>query len=90
LSNKIFVRNLGPINDLVLDLKSDIQFIIGPQASGKSTISKVIYFCKKIRDYTVEYLEKDDSLLKTPENELYVSFLKYVRKQSVCQVQISV
>ncbi len=81
MRNRIIVRNLGPINDLVLDLKSDIQFIIGPQASGKSTISKVIYFCKKIRDYTVEYLEKDDSLLKTPENELYVSFLKYVRKQ---------
>lgn len=41
---KIEIKNFGVVTDAILDLESPISVIIGPQASGKSTISKVVYF----------------------------------------------
>ena len=35
------IRNFGPINDLKIDADKHINIIIGPQASGKSTIGKI-------------------------------------------------
>lgn len=77
----IQVKWLGPIEELRMDLSKDINLIIGPQASGKSTLGKIIYFCKKIRDYTLDFLEDDQQILGTAKNELYISFLKYIRKK---------
>ena len=54
--NKIEIRNFGPVKMAEIDLNKHNQVFIGPQASGKSTICKVVYFCQKIRDYTVEFL----------------------------------
>ena len=45
------IRNFGPINNLKIDADKNINIIIGPQASGKSTIGKVLFFCKKSRYY---------------------------------------
>lgn len=81
MSESIYIKNLGPINELQLSLSKKMKLIIGPQATGKSTLAKIIYFCKKIRDYTVEYLVEDDLILKSPVGELYLSYLKYIRLQ---------
>jgi len=58
---KIIIRNFGPIDSVELDIKPFMTFI-GPQASGKSTISKSIYFFKSLRNdvlkYFIEAIEK--------------------------------
>ena len=60
---KIEIRNFGPIKELNLDIK-DFSIFIGPQASGKSTIAKTIFFFKSLNDdlvkYFIESVEKSD------------------------------
>lgn len=76
----IIIKQFGPIKEIDIDLDKDLEVIIGPQASGKSTISKIIYFCRKIRDYFLQYL---DGIINTEfyyTDELYFSFLKYIRR----------
>lgn len=74
------IRNFGPLNNLNIDVDKNINIIIGPQASGKSTIGKILFFCKKIRDYYVDFILQDTIFLQTHQNELYINFLKYVRR----------
>ena len=74
------IKNFGPINTLEIDVDKNINIIIGPQASGKSTIGKVLFFCKKIRDYYVDFILQDSLFLQTHPNELYINFLKYIRR----------
>lgn len=40
----IEIRNVGPINDVRLNINK-VNLFIGPQGSGKSTIAKIISFC---------------------------------------------
>jgi AAA15 family ATPase/GTPase len=60
---KIEIRNFGPIKELNLDIK-DFSIFIGPQASGKSTIAKTIFFFKSLNDdlvkYFIESIEKNN------------------------------
>lgn len=44
IRRKIEIRNVGPINDVRLNINK-VNFFIGPQGSGKSTIAKIISFC---------------------------------------------
>lgn len=74
------IKNFGPISSLQIDADKNINIIIGPQASGKSTIGKILFFCKKIRDYYVDYILQDTIFLQTHPNELYINFLKYIRR----------
>lgn len=74
------IKNFGPISNLKIDVDKNINIIIGPQASGKSTIGKVLFFCKKIRDYYVDFILQDSLFLDTHPNELYINFLKYIRR----------
>ena len=46
---KIEIKNFGPIKELKLEIK-DFMLFIGPQASGKSTIAKTIFFFKSLSD----------------------------------------
>lgn len=76
----IVIKRFGPIDKIDIDLNKNLEVIIGPQASGKSTFSKTVYFCRKIRDYLLQYL---DSVMNTEfyySDELYVKFLKYIRR----------
>ncbi|MBR2209011.1 MAG: AAA family ATPase [Synergistaceae bacterium] len=80
--NSILVRNLGPIGEIFIDLLPNFFAIIGAQASGKSTLAKIIYFCKKIRDYAVEFVGEDDVFYVSSsanDEECYVSFLRKLR-----------
>ena len=52
---KLRIRRFGPIKEAEIDVK-DIMLFIGPQASGKSTISKTLYFFKSLRDDLLRYL----------------------------------
>jgi predicted ATPase len=45
---KLIVWNFGPIKELDLDIK-DLSLFIGEQATGKSTVAKLIYFFKSLR-----------------------------------------
>lgn len=74
------VSKFGPIDKLKMDVNKNLNIVIGPQASGKSTIGKVLYFCKKIRDYYIDYILQDAIFIQTHPNELYINFLKYLRK----------
>jgi predicted ATP-dependent endonuclease of OLD family len=60
---RIEINNFGPIAELKLDIK-DFMLLIGPQASGKSTIAKTIFFFKSFHDDLVRYFlsafEQDD------------------------------
>jgi predicted ATP-dependent endonuclease of OLD family len=46
---KIIIENFGPIKYAEIEVKK-ILVLIGEQASGKSTIAKLIYFFKSLRD----------------------------------------
>ncbi len=45
---KIYIENFGPIKTANIEIR-DALVLIGEQASGKSTISKLIYFFKSLR-----------------------------------------
>lgn len=78
--NTLEITNFGAIDYLKMEVDKCIDIVIGPQASGKSTIGKVLYFCKKIRDYYVDFIMQDAAFLQSHPNELYINFLKYVRR----------
>lgn len=45
MKSKLIVRNFGPINGATLNL-NNVNVLIGPQASGKSTLAKLYTICK--------------------------------------------
>ena len=48
--DKIIIKDFGPIKHVELEIK-EIMIFIGPQATGKSTIAKLIHFFKHLRTY---------------------------------------
>lgn len=78
----IQIRNFGPLQkiDLKLNGPKSSMVLIGMQASGKSTLAKTIYFCRKIKDFLVDYLTNIELFESTHRNERYLMFLKTVRK----------
>lgn len=76
----IEIYNFGPIKKLDMNLDKDLEVVIGPQASGKSTFSKTVYFCRKIRDYFSQYLVKIMNSVYWYNDELYVDFLRTTRR----------
>ena len=46
--NKIYIKQFGPVQEADIDIDKEMQVFIGTQASGKSTVCKVIYFCQKL------------------------------------------
>ena len=81
--NIVKIFNFGPISEATIDLDKKIQVFIGPQASGKSTICKVIYFCQKIRDYTLDFLMDAEQFKKNHPNEYFNHYMKYLKKQFI-------
>ncbi len=76
---RIIIENFGPIKKIDVPLNKELNIVIGPQASGKSTLGKAIYFCRKIRDYLSDYASQ---IINSDENhnELYINFLKFIRQ----------
>ncbi len=81
----IEIDNFGALGHVKIPLDKPLQIVIGPQASGKSTLAKSIYFCRKIRDYLVAYVR---DMMNAPNvgeynGEYYVNFLKFLRNPFV-------
>lgn len=81
----IEIDNFGALGRVKLPLDRPLQIVIGPQASGKSTLAKSIYFCRKIRDYLVVYVRDIMNGYNGGEynGEYYANFLKYLRNPFV-------
>lgn len=47
--HKITLRNLGPIENCSINL-NELIVLTGPQANGKSTVAKAVYFFRTIKD----------------------------------------
>ena len=73
----IAINNFGAVKKVNVQMDKSMQVFIGPQASGKSTIGKVIYFLRKIRDYTFEFLLDADQFSTNHPNEYFSNYLKY-------------
>lgn len=79
---KIVINNFGPIKKFQSEIKSFSVFI-GPQASGKSTISKSIYFFKSLRDELLRYIfeamnhNEFDKTLGTYAKRIRRNFLEF-------------
>lgn len=54
MSQRLTIHQFGPIADINIDV-NDILVFIGSQASGKSTISKAIFFFKSLKDDLYRY-----------------------------------
>lgn len=75
---KLRVKNFGPIVDCEI-VVSEFTVLIGPQSSGKSTISKLIFFFLNLREAAVDFILDE---LDRPGDELQFSnFTKAVRKR---------
>lgn len=76
----IRIKNFGPISELDIDVK-DLMIFVGPQASGKSTVAKTIFFFKSLRDDIVslisDYLKSN--VAQRPLN--IISFKKLVSRK---------
>jgi AAA15 family ATPase/GTPase len=84
---RIEIKHFGPITDLQLDIK-DFMLFIGPQASGKSTIAKAIWFFKSLNDDFVKYFkEKIDRVGIRPYDayayDIIQKFLNYFGKDII-------
>lgn len=79
--NEIRISKFGPVQEAIVDLNKNMQVFIGTQASGKSTICKVVYFCQKIRDYTLDFLMDREQFLNNHQNEYFNLYMKYLTKQ---------
>lgn len=78
---KISIIEYGPIEKAEIDLEKDVQLIIGSQASGKSTICKMVYFCQKVRDYVVDFAMQEEQFRNTHRDNRYANCMKFlVRK----------
>ena len=53
MKQHISIRNFGPIQKAEIDV-NDLTILIGEQASGKSTIAKLVYFFKSLKNDLVE------------------------------------
>ncbi|MFD3271772.1 AAA family ATPase [Paenibacillus dendritiformis] len=73
-SQKIIIKNFGPISHVELPLNRFSVFF-GPQASGKSTLSKSIYFFKSIRDEMynifINHIQSEKEKILTSTNVVY-------------------
>ena len=62
----IKISNFGPIKDCEMDI-NQFTVLTGPQASGKSTIAKAIYFFRTIKDDILDLILKNERKIKLQE-----------------------
>lgn len=78
---RISIENFGPISKFTAEVK-DVMLLIGPQAIGKSTISKLIFLFKSIKDEIMSSLDSEPPIetfaqpLETILNHIKINLLK--------------
>ena len=81
---KIIIDNFAAIEHLEMELDWNLDLVIGPQASGKSALAKLVFFCRKIRDYLTDYLTNpivSDFYGKNPSRPPFRNFTLYLTRQ---------
>ena len=73
----IEINNLGPINHCRMDLEK-FCVLTGPQASGKSTIAKAIFFFRTSKDDCLSLYSRE-KLSEVEKGDLSHSLKKYLR-----------
>ena len=66
MNERINIKNFGPVKEFSLTV-NDFNILTGPQASGKSTIAKVVFFCLTLKNELVNQLvlPKSDDIYDT-------------------------
>jgi len=77
--HKLIIKNFGPIESCEVKLNK-ITILIGPQSSGKSTISKLFYFFLHIRDEFSRFIIKE---YEKDSNKLIIDFSKLIRRRFI-------
>jgi predicted ATPase len=72
---KIIIKNFGAIEYAEIEIKK-VLVLIGEQASGKSTIAKLIYFFKTLRDDILFLCCKKSSITGLDQLKILVMILK--------------
>ena len=76
MSQKIIINNFKPVSNFEAEI-TDIMLFIGTQASGKSTISKSIFFFKSIKDDLITFIsEATPEDLNTPIHHFSANLVK--------------
>ena len=75
---KLIIDNFKQITHAEIEVK-DFLLLIGPQASGKSTIAKLIYFFKSIQQFYIDLFGVDDREM-TVEKVILNYNLRIVKK----------
>ncbi len=83
MSEKLTIKNFGPIKDMTLDLKK-INVFIGDQGTGKSTLAKILVSIQNtfFRELFSLELNKDQD----KETQFFLEYLKIVDIYSFAQV----
>ncbi|WP_271254160.1 AAA family ATPase [Pseudanabaena sp. Chao 1811] len=80
MSQRLIIHQFGPIADIDIDV-NDIIVFIGSQASGKSTVSKAIFFFKSLKDDLYRYYL--DCYNQNKFNDPIFGFYKLVRQKFI-------
>ena len=76
---KIIIKNFGPVQDAEIEIKK-VLVLIGEQASGKSTIAKLIYFFKGLSNYLLyhfrRYISNNLEKINTDIEQEIIAFIK--------------
>lgn len=73
---KLTIKNIGAIKHIDLDLQR-INVFIGPQSSGKSTISKILCYCMWVEKHC--YLNDNEKTRYSNDNMFYDTLIEYHR-----------
>jgi len=77
---KLTIKNFGPLNDCQVEI-DNFSVLIGPQSSGKSTISKLVFFFLNVRESAVEFILDE---LDGNRNQLqFNNFTKLIRRRFI-------
>lgn len=78
--HKMIVKNFGPIIDCELSI-NELSVLIGPQSSGKSTLSKLVYYFLNTRDDCVEQIL--DQIFNKQSERPVLELIKNTRRRFI-------
>ena len=73
---QLIIKNIGPIKEINIELNK-INVFIGPQSSGKSTISKILCHCQWLEKTC--YLDDEELMRYEKKEAFYESLVEYHR-----------
>lgn len=77
---RLLVRQFGPLGELVLPADKNVLLLIGPQASGKSTISELLFYFKSLPEILLEQIY-DAPVEDETDLSIATNFLEACRKR---------